>query len=883
MKGYDSMEQTYEIKNLCCANCGAKIERKFNELSEVESAVLNFPMKKFKIKGKISDELLEKLNKIARSVEPDAELVPLTNNHHSKHHDHEHHHHDHDDDCCCGHDHEHEHHEHHHHDHDDDCCCGHDHEHEHHEHHHHDHDEECCCGHDHEHEHHEHHHHDHDDGCCCGHDHEHEHHEHHHDHIKGTEFVIKNLDCAHCGAKIEEAIGKLDGVQAARLNFPLKKLTVSGNVTPELISLMNKTANSIEAGVEIEPLEAVKSHHKPTEEELNIRRELIPIIAGVAVFAAALIVSHATGAAMVGLVLYIIAYLILGKSVLVNTFKNIRAGNFFDENFLMTVATIGAFILGEYSEAVGVVLFFRIGELFEDIAVNRSRKAITDVAELRVDEADVLRDGEFVRIDADEIEVGDILRIKTGERIAADGVVESGESRLDTSAVNGEPVPLTIHPGDAVMSGCINLSDTFTLRATAAADDSMISKIARAVEDASAEKPKIDRFITRFSRVYTPVVITIAALTAVFGSVITGDVSKWVYSALTFLVISCPCALVLSVPLAYFSGIGAASKLGILFKGGSAMEALGKVKAIAFDKTGTLTSGSFTVTSITSAGECKEDELLRICGSCEQTSTHPVAESIVSACRERGLELIQPEKSGEAAGRGVSAVISGKNYLCGSERLMSENGVTIPDMGNVSLGSVVYVAENGKVLGRVVVSDTVKKSSADSIAKLEAMGIKTAMLTGDKKENADAVGKQLGISHVSGGLLPDGKLAELNAIREKYGEVMFVGDGINDAPVLAGADVGGAMQTGADLALEAADAVFMSSEPEAIVRAKRIADKTERISRQNIIFALAIKAAVLVLGLLGHPNMWLAVFADSGVAMLLILNSIRALGTKQYE
>ena len=844
------MEQTYEIKNLCCANCGAKIERKFNELAEVESAVLNFPMKKFKIKGEISDELLEKLNKIARSIEPDAEMVPLNTKHH---HEHEHYHHDHDGDCCCDHEHDHEHH---HHDHDGDCC-------------------------DHEHEH-EHHHHDHDGDCCCEHEHDHEHHHHDH-HVKGTEFVIKNLDCAHCGAKIEEAIGKLEGVQAARLNFPLKKLTVSGSITPELIALMNKTANSIEAGVEIELAEVVKTHHKATEEELNIRRELIPIIAGIAVFAAALIVSHAAHLTIPGLVLYIIAYIILGKSVLVSTVKNIRAGNFFDENFLMTIATIGAFILGEYSEAVGVVLFFRIGELFEDIAVNRSRKAITDVAQLRVDEADVLRGGEYVRIDADEIEVGDILRIKAGERIAADGIVESGESRLDTSAVNGEPVPLTIRPGDAVMSGCINLSDTFTLRATAAADDSMISKIARAVEDASAEKPKIDRFITRFSRVYTPVVIVIAVLTAVLGSVITGDIGKWVYSALTFLVISCPCALVLSVPLAYFSGIGAASKLGILFKGGSAMEALGKVKAIAFDKTGTLTSGSFTVTSVTSAGELSESDILRLCGSCEQISTHPVAESITAACRERGLELTQPEKSGEEAARGVTAVIGGKNYLCGSERLMSENGVTIPDMGSVSLGSVVYIAENGRVLGRVVVSDSIKKSSANSIGKLESMGIRTAMLTGDKAENADAVGKQLGISHVKGGLLPDGKLAELNAIREKYGEVMFVGDGINDAPVLAGADVGGAMQTGADLALEAADAVFMSSEPEAIVRAKLIADKTERISRQNIIFALAVKAAVLVLGLLGHPNMWLAVFADSGVAMLLILNSIRVLSTKQYE
>ena len=442
---------------------------------------------------------------------------------------------------------------------------------------------------------------------------------------------------------------------------------------------------------------------------------------------------------------------------------------------------------------------------------------------------------------------------------------------------------MSVRKGDKIMSGCINLNEMFTLRVTAAADDSMISKIARAVEDASAEKPQIDRFITRFAKVYTPIVIAAAVLTAIVPSLITGDWSKWIYSALTFLVISCPCALVLSVPLAYFSGIGASSKLGILFKGGNSIEALGKVKAIAFDKTGTLTDGTFSVTKVECFGNADENALLTICGSCEQGSTHPVAESITSYCREKNLALVSPEKSEELAGRGVSSELNSKKILCGNERLMAENGIKLPANLAPTSGSVVYVAVDGNAVGRVVVSDTIKKTSRDAMKKLRALGIKTAMFTGDKKENAEIAANELGIDIVRAELLPDGKLEEIRKLRSEYGSVMFVGDGINDGPVLAGADVGGAMQSGSDLALEAADAVFMNSEPEAVVTAKKIANKTLRISYENIIFALAIKAVVLVLGLLGHPNMWLAVFADSGTAMLLILNSIRILRTKNYR
>lgn len=755
-------------------------------------------------------------------------------------------------------------------------------------------------------------------------------------------YEIKNLGCAHCGGKIEEAINKLDGVEKATLNFPLRKLKVKGECTDELLAEMNELAGGIEAGVVIAEYESGKhkhsgehkhhgehccnhdhehehhgehccgqnhehshhddgcccehdhEHHHDHRDKKHISDNshshgdekrgagvFISFILGIVVFTAALAIHHFTDFGIISAILFGVAYILLGYNVLIATFKNIRAGNFFDENFLMTVATIGAFVLGEYAEAVGVVLFFKIGELFEDYAVSRSRKAITAAAELRVDEAEVLRNGEYKTVDSNEIEVGDILRIKAGERIAADGIVESGESRIDTSAVNGEPVPMTVRSGDKVMSGCINLSETFTLRATAAAADSMIAKIAEAVEEASAEKPKIDRFITRFSKVYTPIVIIAAVLTAVIGTLLTHDWEKWIYSALTFLVISCPCALVLSVPLAYFSGIGAASKNGILFKGGNSIEVLGKIKAIVFDKTGTLTNGSFSVTEIKTCGDISETEILKICGSCEQISSHPVAESIAVCCKARDIALDDPERSGELAGMGVYAEINGKTYFCGNEKLMQSKGISIDDFGGSKAGSVVYVAANDEILGRIIVSDSVKKTSAEAISKLKSMGVYTAMLTGDKQGNADTVGRELGIDRVRGGLMPDEKLNELNAIRSEKGAVMFVGDGINDAPVLAGADVGGAMQSGADLALEAADAVFMNSEPESIVAAKKIADKTLRISYQNIIFALAVKALVLILGILGHPNMWLAVFADSGTAMLLILNSIRALKVKK--
>lgn len=729
-------------------------------------------------------------------------------------------------------------------------------------------------------------------------------------------FEIRNLGCAHCGGKIEDAIKKLDGVEDAILNFPMRKIKIKGDITETLLEEINRIADKIEAGVEIVPNGNNHTHHKnehhhnndecchnhshehphncnceehnhshshtehfEIKNKIKINLDILLFILGVLIFLIAIIAEHIFHFKYVFL-LYVAAYLLIGFNVLKTTFKNVLKGNLFDENFLMTIATIGAIILGEYSEAVGVVLFFKIGELFENYAVLKSRKAITDIATLKVDKATVLMNDEYISIDSDNIKIGDILLIKTGERIPADGILSEGESKLDTSAINGEPVPLVVRKGDKIMSGCINLADTFTMTATAVAAESMISKISQAVEEAASNKPQIDRFITRFSKIYTPIVIITAMLTAVLGTIITGEIRKWIYSALTFLVISCPCALVLSVPLAYFSGIGAASKLGILFKGGNSIEALSKIKAVIFDKTGTLTNGSFSITDICSCNTVSEAELLKICGSCEQISTHPIAESITLYCHNNGIELNQPESSGELAGRGVYAVLEGKNILCGNEKMMIEKNIPIPTMPEIKLGNVVYTAINNKIIGRIIVSDSIKNTSKQAVSQLKQMGLHTVMLTGDKEKNAEAVGKMINIDDIKGDLMPDEKLAEMNKLRKQYGSIMFIGDGINDAPVLAGADIGGAMQNGSDIAIEAADAVFMNSEPIAVVSAKKIADTTQHIAYQNIFFALGVKALVIILGILGHPNMWLAVFADSGVAMLLILNSIRTLKSK---
>ncbi|MCD7829994.1 MAG: heavy metal translocating P-type ATPase, partial [Clostridiales bacterium] len=496
--------------------------------------------------------------------------------------------------------------------------------------------------------------------------------------------------------------------------------------------------------------------------------------------------------------------------------------------------------------------------------------------DLRPEVVTLLHDGVETVLPAEEARVGDLVQVRPGDRIPLDGVVVRGESQVDTSAVTGEPVPVSVRPGDKVVSGCVNNTGLLTVRVEAVLAESMVSRILDSVENAAAAKPQIDRFITRFSRVYTPVVVAAALIVAVIPSLITGNWLYWVKTACTFLVISCPCALVLSVPLAFFAGIGAASKEQILFKGGNAMEALAKVKAVVLDKTGTITQGNFVVQALEPAPGVEANELLAAAAACELHSTHPIAHSIQAAAQAQGLEVTAPADVREVAGKGVAAA----GFLCGNRALLEEAGVALPELEPAPGCTQVLTAKDGSYWGRILISDTVKPNAKKALTQLHQLGLTSVMLTGDGEESARAVADQVGIRQVRARLLPQEKLSALEEVRSASGGVLFVGDGINDAPVLAGADVGAAMGSGADAAIEAADLVFMTGELTAIPKAVRLARRSTAISRQNVVFALAVKALVLVAGVLGFANMWLAVFADTGVAMICIANSIRILYQK---
>ena len=576
----------------------------------------------------------------------------------------------------------------------------------------------------------------------------------------------------------------------------------------------------------------------------------------------------------------IIAYLLLGGKIVLTALKNLAKGHVFDENFLMTIATLGAFAIQAWEEAVGVMFFYRVGEYFEHRAVEKSRGQIMAAVDMRPEVVNKIVNDKVQIIPVADAKVGDILLVRVGDRIPLDGMVIEGESLVDTSPVTGEPVPIKCTVGDEVVSGCVNTSGMLKLRVEKVLAESMVTKILDSVENAAASKPAIDKFITRFARVYTPFVVAVALLTAVVPSIVTGEWEKWIYTALTFLVISCPCALVLSVPLAFFSGIGAGSKLGILFKGGVAMEALKNIKAVVMDKTGTVTKGNFVVQSISAVEGMDEKELLKICAGAELASTHPIAASVVVAAQKEGLKLERPEKFEELAGEGLVAYYGEDVVLCGNAKLLQRYAVDLEGYIEAESGSEVLVAFNGKYIGQLFVSDTLKEDAKVAVKMLKSQGLVTAMLTGDGEREAKAIAKTVGIDEVRAKLLPQEKLQELQSLRKKYGAVMFVGDGINDAPVLAGANVGAAMGSGADAAIEAADVVFMNSEMTSIPKAINIAKETGNIAWQNVIFALGVKAIIMVAGLLGYASMWAAVFADTGVAMLCVMNSVRILYKK---
>ncbi len=793
---------------------------------------------------------------------------PYNHGHHhmQEHNDHEHNH----EHGCCEHEQEHEH-----------GCCEHEQEHEH-----------GCCGHEHEHGH----------DCCS--------HEHHHEHkipeqrqcpdafeAEGVKFtcLVENLGCANCAAKMESRINELPQVNAATLTFTTKQLRVS--VTPEaaqkeaeLIAKFQEICSSIESGVTVTKQQNSRKGKKSLQSQEHMEKkrrlseqqiDLICIIIGASLFAVGEILEQAVlGNPQIPSVLFIIAYIILGGQIVLTALKNLTKGQVFDENFLMSLATLGAFAIGDFAEAVGVMLFYRIGEYFEEVAVSRSRSQIMDAVDLRPEVVNLVTENSTKAIPAEEAQINDVLLVRPGDRIPLDGIILEGESRLDTSPITGEPVPVKAAVGDAVTSGCINTSGQLKIRVEKTLENSMVTRILDSVENAAASKPKIDRFITRFSRVYTPFVVVVALATAILPSLFTGDWNHWIYTALTFLVISCPCALVLSVPLAFFSGIGAGSRKGILFKGGVSIEALKNVSAVVMDKTGTITKGNFAVQQILPVGKYSQDELLAFCASCEQQSTHPIAVSIATAAREQNLTLETPTKLEEIAGHGVQAELSMGTVLVGNRKLMDKYKVALPKNIQISYGTEVLAAINGNFAGCLLISDTLKPESKNAIASLKRLHIKTAMLTGDSTESAQAIAKEAGIDEVFARLLPEEKLARLQEIRSRNGSVMFVGDGINDAPVLAGADVGAAMGSGADAAIEAADVVFMTSNMQAVPQSISIAKSTTKIAWQNVVFALAVKALVMALGLTGHASMWMAVFADSGVAMLCVLNSVRALYKK---
>ncbi len=706
-------------------------------------------------------------------------------------------------------------------------------------------------------------------------------------------YRIQNLDCADCGAKIEKLINKMDGIDSAVLSFPLMRLSVTAEDPDKLMPDVLKVAQTVEDEICF----VSEDEAQGTEEKKNNEKfELATLIGGAAVYIAALIL-NGTGALnslpVIGVILFAVAYLTLGGGVLLTAVKNIFRGKIFDENFLMAIATLGAFAIREYPEAVGVMLFFRIGELFEDIAVKRSRSKIMEAADMRPDTVNLVVGDDVKTVPAKDAAVGDIILVRPGDRIPLDGTVTEGETGVDTSAVTGESLPVRAAAGDKVISGCVNTSSAIKVRVDNNLSDSMVTRILESVESASESKPKIDTFITRFAAVYTPIVVAIAAVTAFLIPLFTGQpFGKWIYTALTFLVMSCPCALVLSVPLAFFCGIGRASKDGILFKGGIVMEQLAGINSVVMDKTGTVTEGKFAVRHIesvpvgdtetsTSDDKLKRDNrLLALVASAELDSTHPIGMSIVSEAKERGLKLTRPDTVTEISGKGIEALVDGHKVLVGSAALLSEENTEVPKNESF-IGTTVYAAVDGKYAGCITAADAIKEGAAEAIQELESKGIKTAMLTGDNRSTADRVAAATGIDEAYAGLLPADKFKKLREIRSENGSVMFVGDGINDAPVLAGADVGAAMGSGADAAIEAADLVIMGSKPESIPKAILISKSTVRIAKENVIFALAVKIAVMILGITGiYSSMWLAVFADTGVAMLCILNSVRMLFKK---
>lgn len=681
---------------------------------------------------------------------------------------------------------------------------------------------------------------------------------------------LTGLDCAHCAEKIEKRVNDLKEVETANLNFSVGKLVVNTNEDDKNI-IINKIKSIIK---ELEPDVIVELEDNKTEQNTNYIKDNILLIIGIIIYALALILGEDKS---YSLILFISSYLIVGYEVIITAVKNILKGQVFDENFLMTIATLGAFVVKEYPEAVAVMIFYNIGEMFESYAVNKSRKSISSLLDLKAEYANLFVNNEEKKVLPEDIKKGDIIIVKPGERVPLDGIIIEGSTSFDTSALTGESIPRNQEENSEVLSGFINLVGVIKIKVTKEYGESTVSRILELVENASSKKAPTEKFITKFARVYTPMVVVAAILLAVIPPLVISNAtfSQWLYRACIFLVVSCPCAFVISVPLGLFAGIGSASKKGVLIKGGNYLETLKNIETLVFDKTGTLTKGIFKVQEINPVNIDK-NELLKVAAFAEVFSSHPIAQSIV---KEYGKEIDKNEISDyqEISGNGVKVKIKESIVLAGNNKLMSSNNIDYDKSEKV--GSVVHIAIDNKYKGYILIADEIKEDSKKSLKLLKDNGIKKlVMLTGDNKSAADKVAKELGIDLVYSELLPDQKVEKIEQLINNGEKVAFVGDGINDAPVLARADIGFAMGAlGSDAAIEAADVVLMKDKISSIVDAIKVSIKTNRILWQNIIFALVVKIGVLSLSTIGVATMWEGVFADVGVTVIAVINSMRAL------
>lgn len=691
-------------------------------------------------------------------------------------------------------------------------------------------------------------------------------------------LILEGLDCANCALKIENGIKGIDGINNATVNFSNKTMMIESDWDKNaIIDMVREAVMKLEPGVTVLDKDGEEVQDTGIMKK-DLQRRWIRLIFGIIPFIIALLVESTFP---IKFTLFLVSYFAIGVDVLKKAVNNITKGQIFDENFLMAIATIGAFIIGEYPEGVAVLLFYQIGELFQDMAVHRSRKSIANLMDIRPDFANLKKGEQVIKVSPTEVKPGDVIVVRPGEKVPMDGYIIEGQSTMDTSALTGESIPRDVKVGDEVLGGFINTNGLLWIEVSKPFGESTVSKILDLVENAGSKKAPTENFITRFARYYTPFVVFLALAMAVIPPLVmpSESFSDWIYRALIFLVISCPCALVISIPLSFFGGIGGASRRGILVKGGNFLEAMTEIDTVIFDKTGTLTKGIFAVTQINPIEGIGKSDLLHYAALAESHSTHPIAKSILHAYSGE-IDGSQIKGYREIPGHGIVATTQDQEILAGNEGLMQSNNIEYKAID--AIGTIVYIAVNGQYMGNIVVSDELKTDAKKAVAELKGLGVKTlTMLTGDTRKVGEQVARELGLDKVYSQLLPNEKVEKLEAIakgKTSKGKLVFVGDGINDAPVLARADVGIAMGgLGSDAAIEAADIVLMTDEPQKIVDAVRISRKTRRIVWQNIALALGVKGIVLLMGAIGLATMWEAVFADVGVALLAVLNSMRVI------